>query len=1004
MAKIDIYPSTLPGAPLESHSVNGGTFADWLKVNCPSFVEGEKQPVSVFVNGVMVLPSQWCQLSLSGDVTLEVRPNPRGGIPVAIWIIGAVLATAVVVTALRPNIPSARTRGMGVQGEQLSGADIKANTPRLNGTIPEIAGRFRIYPDYLNQPRRYFTSPTNQSIDTLLCVGTGEYSIPADQIRIGETPIQDLTELADYTIFEPGQNVTSHPAHRNWYNAPEVGSSAGSSGLRLVSGASGTPQAEATQYRIDGDSISIPQGAGIAPQDWEVNNIVSIIARTRSITVVDAGGSNRDFVRGSFADLNLSVNDDLFIVGAGGNDGRYKVHSINTSVNQPGTPSTIVGTRVAELEFFDSPANLSIKGFDITLDQDYTDHDDLVSAINSQIGGATVTHNSGVLTVTELSPFSGFFIQLSGFYELILGASPNMTVGIKTDSFDELRLDKFFPSGFAPASAMNPGTFNAVDVYRTNNYRITSLITGPIPGGTGTVGFEFQRLNPDGSNDASWTGFAVETTTPNVLIRLDSSQVVGGWLGPFKATPANEPSDLIEFDIFCPSGVGFINRDSGAVEARTKFFEAQWRTGSGAWNPIQYSFSGATRDQVGFTYQIQLPSSLPNLEIRIRRIGAEDTGLEALDRIEWYGLKTLLPAPSSYAGVTTIALTLAGSDKISNKSENQINMIVNRRLNGQNTRSIAQWIRYVCSTVGYSPQDINEDELGPLEALWTARGDFFDLPFAGQTTVKEVLQTALRAGFAEFTIDRGQIRPVRDQPRTTFEHMYSAQNMTEPLKRYFTAFDPDDFDGVDVEYTSSTTWEQETVQCRLPGDQGVKVEKIRLDGVTSRTRAWRIGMRQRRIQQFRRKTFNFSTEWDALNSRYMSFCAVADDVPGYGQSALVAAFKQVAGGYVIESTEPLKFEQGKTHVLALRRPDGTLAGPYPATQISEYETQISGVLDFVPITRGAVEPTHLIFGTVETWSYPVLVTEISPSGTDKVDVTAVNYDNRVYADDDNSPT
>lgn len=35
-------------------------------------------------------------------------------------------------------------------------------------------------------------------------------------------------------------------------------------------------------------------------------------------------------------------------------------------------------------------------------------------------------------------------------------------------------------------------------------------------------------------------------------------------------------------------------------------------------------------------------------------------------------------------------------------------------------------------------------------------------------------------------------------------------------------------------------------------------------------------------------------------------------------------------------------------------------------------------------------------------SYPVLITEISPSG-DTVDVSAVNYDARVYADDDNAP-
>jgi hypothetical protein len=106
----------------------------------------------------------------------------------------------------------------------------------------------------------------------------------------------------------------------------------------------------------------------------------------------------------------------------------------------------------------------------------------------------------------------------------------------------------------------------------------------------------------------------------------------------------------------------------------------------------------------------------------------------------------------------------------------------------------------------------------------------------------------------------------------------------------------------------------------------------------------------------------------------------------------------------IRSTEPLKFEPNKAHVIALRRPDGTLSGPYPATRVNDFTVEIAGSLDFTPITHGAIEPTHLLFGTVETWSYPVLVTEISPSGENKVEVQAVIYDNRVYSDDDNSPT
>src|SRR5690606_16791518 len=131
----------------------------------------------------------------------------------------------------------------------------------------------------------------------------------------------------------------------------------------------------------------------------------------------------------------------------------------------------------------------------------------------------------------------------------------------------------------------------------------------------------------------------------------------------------------------------------------------------------------------------------------------------------------------------------------------------------------------------------------------------------------------------------------------TFEQPYTPQNMTGPLVRQFSARKPDDFDGVDVEYTDGITWQKETVQCRLPGDLGLRVEKIKVEGVTDKTRAWRIGMRQRMIQKYRRWGYRFSTEMDALNSRYLSYVPLQDDVPGYGQSALMLSYY----GGIIES-------------------------------------------------------------------------------------------------------
>lgn len=1035
-----VYPSNLPGEPLERHEVSAGTLHDWLAANCRSYRPGPAQPITATADGRIVPPEEWGTLSLAGAV--ELRPNPLDG-GASLLVLALVVGAVAVAVLLRPSIPTYNSQG--TRGQSLKAADLKANQPRINQVIPEIAGQYRVYPDYLCQPRRYFFDETKQAVDVMLCIGQGEYQIDAADIRIGETSLTALGDLVDYTIFAPGADVSGHPAHRNWYNAPEVGASVSSAGLRLVAGAAGTPAADADRYTIDGNSISVPLGGGVVPQDWEVGSVVAIRAYTRTITVVDGGktGSvpNRDKVRGSFADLGLAVNDQILIDGTAKNDGRYKIITLTTSVSVPGSASTIVGARVAQLAYAAEPAVIYINGYTVTLNADYADADALVAAINGQVGGLAASQTGGVITLTEGSPYSGAAISLSGYFDNLLGASPIRTTGTATSSYDEMTLDKWqdaqnwvdpisgntssTPAGWVVAGSMKAGTFAEVSVlkprvrtttstaangttktettYTPTEYRITSLITGALPDATtGTVGWQFQRLLPDGSDDTSWAGFDADVTTELVEITFDGTQSLGGWLGPFRATPGSEQTQTVEFDVFAPGGLGFINKKS-KVEERTKYLDVQWRSAGGAWSSETYSVTGSSRDQMGFTFAIDLPAPAAEVEVRIRRVGAEDESIEALDRLEWYGLRSLLPAPSSYAGVTTMALTLEGSDKIASQSENQINLLVTRKLSGSATRSIDDWVRYVCTSIGYAPTDINEDELTALAAVWDARGDWYDHAIVDQTTVKEALATALRAGFAELTVDRGQIRPVRDQPRTDFEHLYTPQNMTGPLRRQFSAHDPDDHDGVNVEYIDAETWEEEVVECRLPGDAGVRAEKISIEGVTDRTRAWRIGMRARRAHLYRRKRYSFATELDALNSRYLSYCALVDDIPGYGQSALLVDWMPASEGGTLRVSEPLAWESGESHVVALRRPDGTMAGPFAATQgADEFEAVIADNLDFEPVTGGAIEPTHIAFGKLTTWSYPALITSIEPSG-DEVDVAAVNYDPRIYDDDDNSP-
>ena len=47
---IEVYPSQLPGEPLERHEWRG-TLGDWLAANVPDYVPGDRQPITASWHG-----------------------------------------------------------------------------------------------------------------------------------------------------------------------------------------------------------------------------------------------------------------------------------------------------------------------------------------------------------------------------------------------------------------------------------------------------------------------------------------------------------------------------------------------------------------------------------------------------------------------------------------------------------------------------------------------------------------------------------------------------------------------------------------------------------------------------------------------------------------------------------------------------------------------------------------------------------------------------------------
>jgi hypothetical protein len=564
--------------------------------------------------------------------------------------------------------------------------------------------------------------------------------------------------------------------------------------------------------------------------------------------------------------------------------------------------------------------------------------------------------------------------------------------------------------GGAPGTGLVIGSVVMVMSYRGIRYRVLSYSAQAL---------QVKRIKSGGTDDTAWPGW-VSLSSNAAQVTLDSSNLTGGYRGPFPACPEGQVITALEWDMFYPSGIVGLGAKGEyfTIDANHSFEYRDMAIG-GAWTVGTYSMSSNSLDAVGKTFRINLPYAM-RPEVRVKKLVIQQGGLqpsEVHDTSMWQRLKGLMASssPTSYAGLTTMTCNIRGGDRLSSESESLINLACTRILPvlrgttwqaPQPTREISAAVGHILRSVGYSDTtDIDLVELNRLESTrWTPRGDTYDRIIADSSTVKSHVIDALQVGFSELTIDRGLLVPVRDETRgPSFDHVYNPQIMLEPLAYDFAMPDqPDDFDGVDVEYYDHVTKQTETVECRLPGDAGERIEKLKLDGVGVRYKAWRWGMRKRRAHLYRQREYSFKTELDALNSAYFDYVALGVTTPGYGQSAEVVGY--TAGPPVtLESSEPLDWTLPGVYKVLVRRKDGTASGPYTATRIDDYKFTIP-TLDFVPDLSGVIATPPIIqFGHESKWCFPALITDVSPQGTRTCSVKAVNYDVRMYADDDAFP-
>lgn len=544
--------------------------------------------------------------------------------------------------------------------------------------------------------------------------------------------------------------------------------------------------------------------------------------------------------------------------------------------------------------------------------------------------------------------------------------------------------------------------------------------------------YDIEAVRIEDTPVASFEEITYEVVQPGGAVTLFPSNVAtsvevagqealtGVYLGPFVANASGTGANFIGIDVVCPKGLYYAN-DGGGLDSLSAVFtvEAQAVDGNGAplggWSLLGTETVTAatnTPQRKSFRYAV----AAARYQVRLLRTDTKSTSARAGHDLNWAGLRAYLPGSQQYGNLTVIAMRMKASNSLSAQASRKVNVVATRKLPSWHpstgwsaaapTRSIAWAFADACRAdygAKLADAQVPLAQLYALDAVWAARGDYFDGRFDNTMTVWEALTQIARAGRAKCYQQGGAVQIVRDQAQSVPVALFSPRNTARgSLKMDYLMPSAETADAVTVEYFDAATWQPAEVTAQLSGSAGIKPAKVQLFGCTGRDQAWREGMYMAACNRYRRKPISFSTEMEGFIPTFGDLVAISSDRLTRAQAGEVTGWE--AGTRTLTLSEPLTWTAGQTHFFGLRKRDGSFSGPWAATQGADaYRAVLGAPPDITPYTGLAEERTYFTFGIGTAYRQLALVTAVKPRGSNAVELSLVNEDALVHTADQSAP-
>lgn len=489
-------------------------------------------------------------------------------------------------------------------------------------------------------------------------------------------------------------------------------------------------------------------------------------------------------------------------------------------------------------------------------------------------------------------------------------------------------------------------------------------------------------------------------------------------LGPFVANASGSLTNALAVDVVMPRGLYYANDSGGLNGVGTSWtVEAQPIDGAGAstgdWFLLgNESHSAATTTPHRLSYKYDVPQG--RYQVRLTRTDTKQTDSRYGHELSWAALRAYMPGAQTYGDVTMVAMRLRATNNLSSQASRKINFIVTRKLPTWHpgtgwtapveTRSIAWALADIARAeygAGLADSRIDLQGLYDLDAAWAARDDYLDCVFDTQSTIMEGLSQASRAGRAVPFLQGGIVHCVRDSAETIPVALFSQRNIVKnSLKLDYIMPTEETTDCVDVTYFDGEIWGERTVRATLSGGTSLQPAKVKLFGVTTRQQAWNEGMYIAACNRYRRRMVSFSTEMEGFIPSIGDLIAVQHDMPRWGQSGEIVGWN--AGTKLATLSEPLDWSAGGAHVLAFRKRDGSVAGPYSVTAGADaYHVTLTDWTgaEPTPDIGSDRERSHFAFGPSNEQYIKCRMISMRPKSAETVDLVAVVESDAVHTAD-----